>query len=80
MNRNLGVRAIWVGGKLSIEGMGLFDKIYACNLVCGLELAFPYQKFHENCMFPHFLAENQYLPIICVYFQFFQNFEVVLSL
>ena len=32
----------------------IFDKIYACIVVCGLELAFPflfYQKSRKNCMF-----------------------------
>ena len=39
----------------------IFDKIYACNLVCGLELAFSYlfwQKSRENRMFLHFFSQK----------------------
>ena len=51
---------------------------YACNLVCGLELAFPslfYKKFHENRMCHRFLAENLFLLIFCVYFEYARNVE-----
>ena len=61
----------------------IFVKSYACYLVCRLELLFPYlscQKFRENCMYLRFLAENRFLPILCVYVQYVQNFEVALTL
>ena len=57
--------------------------MYACNLVCTLKLAYPYlfcQKFRENRMFLRFLADNRFLPIRCVYYQYVQNFEVALAL
>ena len=67
--------------KLSVEGRGwnsmililpiikIFDKIYASNLECRFELAFSY-----------LFCRNQFLPILCVYFQDGQNFEVALTL
>ena len=87
-NPNNAVGAVRVGEAVVGRGRGnsrililpitkMFDKKYACNLVCRLELAIPClfcQKFRENCMFPHFL------PILCVYFQYVQNFEVALKL
>ena len=44
-----------------------FDTIYACNLECGLELAFPYlfcQQSRENRMFLRFLAKID----VCLFF------------
>ena len=39
----------------------VFDKIFACNLVCGLELAFPYffcQTSLDNCMFLRYFSQK----------------------
>ena len=60
----------------------IFDKIYACNLVCRLELAFYYLLVKNSvkiaCSYD-FVAENLFLPILCVYFQNAQNFEVAVT-
>ena len=57
----------------------IFDKIYACNLACGLELVFPYLFCHKNPWKLHvstiFLAKNRFLPILCVYCQLFLKFR-----
>ena len=52
---------VWVGGVVKVIGRSglvklhdsyfaysIFDKIYACNLVCGLQLAFPYLFLNQN--------------------------------
>ena len=48
----------------------IFDKIYACNLVCRLELAFPYlfcQKSHENRMFLRSFGQKSiFAYILCI--------------
>ena len=92
---------VWVGGssKSLVEGgvdshlpiTKLFDKIlvYACNLVCGLELAFSYlfwEKFSENRLFLRFLAKNRFFPILFVYCQWLEilrtclNYDVIVTL
>ena len=48
----------------------IFDKIYTCNLVYRLELKFSYlscQKSLKIACFHDLLAENRFLPILCVY-------------
>ena len=61
----------------------IFVKIYACNLVSSLELTFSYY-FAENSVkiarSYAFLAENQFLPILNVYFQYVKNFKIALTL
>ena len=64
----------------------IFDKMYARNLVRRLELAFPYlfcripREHHMFLSSSEFLAENSFLLIPCVYFQFVENFDVALTL
>ena len=65
------IRTVWVIAyslsELSSGETKIFDKIYACNLVCGSELAFHYlfcQNSRENCMLLRFLSKNQFLPIL----------------
>ena len=96
MNRK-GGGAVWVGGVIKVFGRGgwwnsmsltlpitkIFDKIYACNMVCRLELEFFYfftQNSVKIACFYDFLTENRFLPICCVYFQYVQHFEIALIL
>ena len=48
----------------------IFDKVYACNMVCGLELAFPYllcQNAHKNRMFLRFVSQKSIFAYYFVY-------------
>ena len=90
MNLNLGVPYFvkvvrrgggggsWNSRILILPITKIFDKIYAC------ELTFPnllYRKFRENRMFLWFFSRKSIFAYsLCVYFQYFQNFEVALTL
>ena len=77
--------AVSVGGVVKVVGRGglvklhililpmtkVFDKKYIYNVVCRLDLAFPYlfyRKFPLKSRFKDFFGENRFLPILCVYF------------
>ena len=52
----------------------LLDKVCPCNLVYADYnyhfLTHLPKKFSENRTFQQFLAENRFLPILCVYFEY----------
>ena len=64
----------------------IFDNIYIHMLVTWYVdyikhfLTYFANKFCENRISTFFLAANRFSPILCVYFQYVQNFKVALTL
>ena len=65
--------AVWVGGVIKVVGreglVKLNDFQFAYNKIFDKIWKWVYRlKFRKNRMFLRFLAENQFLPILCEYF------------
>ena len=82
---SVGGWGLWNSMILTLPITKIFDKIYSCNLVCGLELAFPYlfyQKCGENCIFICFCfsRKSNFAYYLCIFWIYVWNFEGGLSL
>ena len=58
----------------------IFNQIYTSMLIRINIFLLILPKPVKIACFYDFLAENRFLPILCVYFQYVENFEVTLTL